>query len=118
MKKQKTVSGKAKASTVKESKSSARRKLAEKKDRAEKKKKAAAEDEDEEEGEEVFRWWEQDLDGSVKWNYLEHNGVLFPPEYVPHGVQMKYDGKKTFQYCVPPLFYIKRFYRTKNSIVT
>lgn len=48
---------------------------------------------DNEEETEVFRWWEQDLDGSVKWSTLEHNGVLFPPDYKPHGVRMKYDGK-------------------------
>jgi DNA topoisomerase-1 len=49
-----------------------------------------------EEAEAQFKWWEQsneDEDGSVKWNELEHNGVLFPPAYVPHGVKMKYDGK-------------------------
>lgn len=28
----------------------------------------------------------------VRWQTLEHNGVLFPPEYVPHGVKMLYDG--------------------------
>ena len=29
----------------------------------------------------------------VKWNTLEHAGVLFPPEYEPHGVKMLYDGE-------------------------
>ena len=24
---------------------------------------------------------------------LEHSGVLFPPEYTPHGVKMLYDGQ-------------------------
>lgn len=28
----------------------------------------------------------------MKWNTLEHGGVLFPPEYAPHGVKLKYDG--------------------------
>jgi DNA topoisomerase-1 len=28
-----------------------------------------------------------------KWQTLEHAGVLFPPEYEPHGVKMLYDGK-------------------------
>ena len=32
-------------------------------------------------------------DKSVKWETLEHSGVLFPPEYAPHGVKMLYDGK-------------------------
>lgn len=29
----------------------------------------------------------------VKWQTLEHNGVIFPPPYEPHGVKMLYDGK-------------------------
>ena len=29
-----------------------------------------------------------------KWKTLVHNGVLFPPEYSPHGVKMLYKGKK------------------------
>ena len=28
-----------------------------------------------------------------KWRFLEHNGVIFPPKYEPHGVKMKYDGE-------------------------
>lgn len=28
-----------------------------------------------------------------KWETLEHAGVLFPPDYVAHGVKMLYDGK-------------------------
>ncbi|TXT11142.1 hypothetical protein VHUM_01893 [Vanrija humicola] len=42
-----------------------------------------------------YKWWEQgDGDGSVKWTTLQHNGVLFPPPYVPlpKSVRMKYDG--------------------------
>ena len=31
-------------------------------------------------------------DKSVKWDTLRHNGVLFPPEYTPHGIKMLYDG--------------------------
>lgn len=31
-------------------------------------------------------------DGEVRWQTLEHAGVLFPPEYQPHGVKMLYDG--------------------------
>ena len=27
-----------------------------------------------------------------KWETLKHNCVLFPPEYTPHGVKVKYDG--------------------------
>ena len=29
----------------------------------------------------------------VKWNTLEWKGLLFPPEYQPHGVKMLYDGQ-------------------------
>ncbi|KAK7057153.1 DNA topoisomerase I [Favolaschia claudopus] len=51
----------------------------------------------EEEEEEVFRWWDADAngDGSVKWETLEHNGVIFPPPYepLPPHVKMKYNGK-------------------------
>ncbi|KAH3666114.1 hypothetical protein OGAPHI_004303 [Ogataea philodendri] len=51
--------------------------------------------EDEEE-EESYKWWEeQDLNGEVVWNTLEHNGVIFPPEYepLPSKVKLIYDGK-------------------------
>ncbi|KAJ7251469.1 hypothetical protein B0H12DRAFT_1119107 [Mycena haematopus] len=51
-----------------------------------------------EEEEEVFRWWDADAngDGSVKWETLEHNGVIFPPPYepLPTHVKMKYNGKE------------------------
>ncbi|KAF8893784.1 hypothetical protein BD779DRAFT_1503401 [Infundibulicybe gibba] len=53
---------------------------------------------EEEEEEEVFRWWEANPngDGSVKWQTLEHNGVIFPPAYdpLPAHVKMKYDGQE------------------------
>lgn len=42
------------------------------------------------------RWWEDPSfleDGSVKWTTLEHNGVLFPPEYIPHGIPLVYNGQ-------------------------
>jgi DNA topoisomerase-1 len=50
------------------------------------------------EGEEddEFQWWNQPKkeDDSVKWTKLEHNGVLFPPEYqrLPPNVKLIYDG--------------------------
>lgn len=50
-------------------------------------------DEDEDEG---YKWWEaEDVDGVQKWETLEHNGVLFPPEYepLPLHVKLYYDGK-------------------------
>ncbi|KAK9463533.1 uncharacterized protein V1516DRAFT_661662 [Lipomyces oligophaga] len=50
-------------------------------------------DEDEDE---TYKWWEAEQnDGTVKWNTLEHKGVLFPPPYepLPAHVKLKYDGK-------------------------
>ncbi|CAH1762600.1 5982_t:CDS:2 [Entrophospora sp. SA101] len=45
---------------------------------------------------EDFQWWKgQSLDdGSAKWTTLVHNGVCFPPEYVPHNIKMKYNGRE------------------------
>ncbi|KQJ95390.1 DNA topoisomerase 1 beta [Brachypodium distachyon] len=31
--------------------------------------------------------------GGKKWSTLEHNGVIFPPPYSPHGVKMLYNGQ-------------------------
>jgi DNA topoisomerase-1 len=48
-----------------------------------------------EEEEEEYKWWlEENRDDTIKWNSLVHNGVLFPPDYEPHGVKMKYKGKE------------------------
>lgn len=30
----------------------------------------------------------------IKWNTLEHNGVMFPPEYVQHYIPVIYNGKE------------------------
>lgn len=52
--------------------------------------------EETEETEEVYKWWENDnQDDSIKWETLEHKGVMFPPPYevLPSSVKMKYDGK-------------------------
>ncbi|KAK0932437.1 DNA topoisomerase 1 [Friedmanniomyces endolithicus] len=55
----------------------------------------SADDEEGEDEEEEYRWWEDQAkgDGTVKWNTLEHNGVVFPPEYepLPKHVKMLYD---------------------------
>ena len=61
----------------------------------EKKKKLNGSEIDEQDQEnQEYRWWEeQDNDGTIKWNSLEHNGVYFPPPYVPHGVRMLYKGE-------------------------
>ncbi len=56
------------------------------------------EEENAEEGEEEeeYKWWEDEMkgDGTIKWTTLEHNGVVFPPEYepLPKNVKMLYDG--------------------------
>jgi DNA topoisomerase-1 len=62
------------------------------------KKEEDGEDEEEEE-EEVYKWWRLDedeletlLNSDTKWTTLKHNGVLFPPEYEPHGIPVTYDG--------------------------
>lgn len=52
-------------------------------------------DQDDANDEDDFKWWEQDNDDdSIKWTTLKHNGVLFPPEYVPlpSHVKLYYDG--------------------------
>lgn len=59
-------------------------------------KQASEEAEGDEEEEEEYRWWDapKKEDDSVKWNTLEHNGVLFPPDYepLPKNVKLSYDG--------------------------
>ncbi|KAG5988796.1 hypothetical protein E4U52_006243 [Claviceps spartinae] len=51
----------------------------------------------EEEEEEEFAWWNapKPEDDSIKWTTLEHNGVLFAPEYepLPKNIKLIYDGK-------------------------
>jgi DNA topoisomerase-1 len=52
---------------------------------------------DADDAEEEYRWWDapKKEDDSVKWETLEHNGVLFPPPYepLPKNVKLFYDGK-------------------------
>lgn len=71
------------------------------------KKKGKVKDEGEDE-EEVYRWWEaqQNNDGEVKWQTLEHNGVIFPPPYepLPSNVKMRYKGTWS-----PSSFYRDKF---------
>ena len=41
----------------------------------------------------AHKWWEEpELPKGVRWRTMEHNGVIFPPPYKPHGVKMLYDG--------------------------
>lgn len=61
--------------------------------------KAANKPEENEDGEDEdeYKWWEEEeikWDNTIKWTSLEHSGVFFPPEYVPHGVTMRYDGQE------------------------
>lgn len=57
-------------------------------------KKAKTETEDDEE---EYEWWNapKPEDDSIKWNTLEHNGVLFAPDYepLPKHVKMRYNGE-------------------------
>lgn len=52
-----------------------------------------------EEDEENFKWWETNENGNensdIKWETLEHNGVVFPPPYepIPLHVKLYYDNK-------------------------
>ena len=68
--------------------------------------------EEEEEEEEVFKWWENEADpngddGTVKWQTLEHNGVIFPPPYepLPGDVKMKYKGMFLLWAFLSPFIY-------------
>ncbi|KAF2806047.1 DNA topoisomerase 1 [Mytilinidion resinicola] len=60
------------------------------------KKEETDQDREAEAEEEEYRWWEDPTkgDGTKKWTTLEHNGVIFPPEYepLPSHVKMLYDG--------------------------
>ena len=45
-------------------------------------------------GMQAFLWWEaQEPPEGCQWRTMEHNGVAFPDPYVPHNIQMKYNGK-------------------------
>ncbi|KAH7416978.1 hypothetical protein BKA64DRAFT_691482 [Cadophora sp. MPI-SDFR-AT-0126] len=52
--------------------------------------------EDSEEAEDIYRWWDapKKEDDSIKWETLQHNGVIFPPPYepLPKNVKLLYDG--------------------------
>jgi DNA topoisomerase-1 len=59
-------------------------------------KKGKGKKDDSEEAEEVYRWWDapKKEDDTVKWETLQHNGVVFPPPYesLPKNVKLLYDG--------------------------
>lgn len=80
-----------KSNGVKTAKAPAKGKAVAKKADAKSKSPDAGDDEEEE-----HEWWNEEKpeDDSIKWNTLEHNGVLFPPEYqpLPKNVKLYYDG--------------------------
>lgn len=40
------------------------------------------------------KWWElESIDENIKWKYLEHKGVTFPPFYKPQKFTIYYDNK-------------------------
>ena len=51
----------------------------------------------------INKWWEKPIDEENdknsedeeegKWKHMEHNGVLFPAEYEPHNIKIKYKGE-------------------------
>lgn len=51
----------------------------------------------EQEEQDVWRWWEEEKrEDGVKWNFLEHKGPVFAPDYepLPANVKFFYDGKE------------------------
>jgi DNA topoisomerase IB len=36
------------------------------------------------------KWWNRTHDKVNRWNTLEHNGPVFPPPHVAHGVPLVY----------------------------
>ena len=60
------------------------------------KKKGKKEEASEEPENEVYRWWDapKKEDDSIKWDTLQHNGVIFAPEYepLPKSIKLLYDG--------------------------
>lgn len=63
--------------------------------------------------EEDYKWWAEQGgfgDGTERWMTLEHNGVFFPPEYVPvpKEIKMKYDGGENLNQVTFILTFIPR----------
>ncbi|KAI8620897.1 hypothetical protein BC830DRAFT_1096703 [Chytriomyces sp. MP71] len=49
-------------------------------------------DEENEEDDPNAWWITGNVDNTEKWKTMEHQGPVFPPPYVPHGIKIKYDG--------------------------
>ena len=64
---------------------------------ASKKGKTPKKEEDEEDDGEEYEWWNASKpdDDTIKWQTLQHGGVLLAPEYepLPKHIKMQYDGK-------------------------
>jgi DNA topoisomerase-1 len=90
------ISKKAKSAPVKKGKTTTPAKDS-KKDVKKPVAKAKAKSADEEDDEDEYAWWNapKPEDDSIKWQTLEHNGVLFAPKYepLPKNIKMLYDGK-------------------------
>ncbi|CAM9151439.1 unnamed protein product [Pylaiella littoralis] len=57
----------------------------------------------------VYKWWEEPAhEHGKQWESLEHNGAHFAPEYKPHNVKLKYDGKDV--YLTPQQEEVATFY--------
>ncbi|CAJ2500946.1 Uu.00g037990.m01.CDS01 [Anthostomella pinea] len=88
--------GKGKSNGVKKEESDSDEPIRKKVKAAAKKAKEESEEIGEEEDEEEYAWWNAPKkdDDSIKWETLEHNGVLFPPDYepLPKNVKLIYDG--------------------------
>jgi len=86
----------AKAPAVKKAKATTKTETASPAPKKGKKAAVKEEEEAEEDGEEEYRWWEDTAkgDGTKKWDTLEHNGVVFAPDYepLPKNVKLVYDG--------------------------
>lgn len=65
----------------------------------------------------VYKWWEEPPKGhGMQWESLEHNGAHFAPEYQPHGVKLKYDGKQV--HLTPHQEEVATFYASVSSWAT
>ncbi|KAJ1725655.1 DNA topoisomerase 1 [Coemansia erecta] len=85
------VSAKDKAAGATKAKNGAKSKIAVK---SESNVTATSQDDNGDSDSEEYKWWLEDKnDDGPKWSTLEHFGVMFPPEYVPHGIPMAYKGK-------------------------
>ncbi|KAI9502964.1 putative DNA topoisomerase [Coemansia spiralis] len=59
--------------------------------------------------EDEYKWWLENKDNDgPKWQSLEHSGVLFPPDYEPHGVPLIY--KKSSVKLAPPVEEVATFF--------